>query len=35
MSARVAGKDMTPAEITAYMAGYEWNEQFGDRKNYG
>jgi hypothetical protein len=35
MSARVAGEDMTPEELTAYMAGYERNEQFGDRKDYG
>lgn len=30
----VEGKDMTPAEIVAYMAGYEWNEKFGDKKEW-
>lgn len=30
----VQGKDMTPAEIVAYMAGYEWNEKFGDKKEW-
>ena len=30
----VEGKDMTPEEIVAYMAGYEWNEQFGDKKEW-
>ena len=34
-SERVEGKDMTPEQITEYMAGYEWNEQFGDKKNWG
>ena len=23
---------MTPEEIQAYLAGYQWNEQFGDKK---
>ena len=30
----VEGKDMTPAELVAYMAGYEWNEQYGDKKEW-
>jgi len=30
----VEGKDMTPEELTAYMAGYEWNEQFGAKKEW-
>jgi hypothetical protein len=30
----VEGRDMTPAEIVAYMAGYEWNEKFGDKKEW-
>jgi hypothetical protein len=29
---RVELASMTAEEITAYSAGYEWNEQFGDRK---
>jgi hypothetical protein len=33
-SERIEGKDMTPEELTAYMAGYEYNEQFGGKKNY-
>ena len=24
--------DLNPIEIQAYMAGYDWNEQFGDKK---
>ena len=32
--AMVEGKDMTPAELVAYMAGYEWNEKFGDKKEW-
>ena len=28
-------EDMTPEEICEYMAGYEWNEVFGDKKDYG
>ena len=23
---------LTPAEVQAYLAGYQWNEQFGDKK---
>ena len=34
MSDRVEGKDMTPAELTAYMAGYEYNESFGGKKEW-
>ena len=26
---------LTPAEIQAYLAGYQWNEQFGDKKDWG
>ena len=33
-SDRVEGKDMTPEQIVEYMAGYEYNEQFGDKKCY-
>lgn len=35
MSDRVEQADMTAEEIEAYHAGYDWNEQYGDRKNYG
>lgn len=27
--------DLTEAEVAEYMAGYENNEQFGDKKNWG
>jgi len=27
--------DLNPIEIQAYNAGYDWNEQYGDKKNYG
>ena len=30
----VQAKDMTPAEIVAYAAGYEYNEQFGGKKEW-
>ena len=33
-SQRVELADMTAEEITAYTAGYNWNEQYGDKKNY-
>jgi hypothetical protein len=26
--------DLTPSEIQAYLAGYQWNEQFGDKKSW-
>ena len=25
---------MRPEEIQAYLAGYQWNEQFGDKKSW-
>ena len=29
------GKDqMTPAEVQAYLAGYQYNEQYGDKKSW-
>ena len=31
---RVEAKDMTPAQIEAYNAGYDYNEQFGDKKDW-
>lgn len=33
-SHRVELADMTAEEITAYTAGYNWNEQYGDKKNW-
>ena len=33
-SERVDQSQMTPNEIKAYHAGYQWNEQFGDKKNW-
>ena len=27
--------DLTPAEVQAYLAGYQYNEQFGDKKDWG
>ena len=32
---KVEAKDMTPAEIEAYYAGYDYNEQFGGKKDWG
>lgn len=34
MSPRVERADMTADEIAAYYAGYEHNEQYGDKKDY-
>jgi hypothetical protein len=33
-SERIDQSQMTPAEIQAYLAGYQWNEQFGDKKSW-
>jgi hypothetical protein len=33
-SERIDQGQMTPAEIQAYLAGYQWNEQFGGKKDY-
>lgn len=30
----ILAAEMTPAEIMAYNAGYDWNEDFGDKKSY-
>jgi hypothetical protein len=35
MSKRVEKADMTTEEIAAYHAGYEHNELYGDKKDYG
>lgn len=31
---RINKELMSPAEIQAYLAGYQWNEQFGDKKSW-
>jgi hypothetical protein len=33
-SERIDQSAMTPTEIQAYFAGYQYNEQFGDKKNW-
>jgi hypothetical protein len=33
-STRVGLAEMTAEEITAYSAGYSWNEKFGGKKEY-
>jgi hypothetical protein len=33
-SQRIELKDMTPSEIADYTAGYNWNEEFGGKKDY-
>lgn len=32
---RILSQDMSLAEMRAYFAGYEYNEQFGDKKDWG
>jgi hypothetical protein len=34
-SLRVGRDQMTPNEVQAYLAGYQYNEQFGDKKDWG
>lgn len=34
-SARIERADMTPEEIEAYHEGYDWNEEFGGKKDWG
>ena len=34
-SQRVNEKEMTVEEIEAYHAGYDYNEQYGDKKDWG
>ena len=31
---RIGKEQMTPAEVQAYLAGYQWNEQFGGKKEW-
>lgn len=33
-SEEIEERFMTKAQIAEYMAGYEWNEQFGGKKEY-
>jgi hypothetical protein len=33
-SPRISESEMTPGEVQAYLAGYQWNEQFGDKKSW-
>ena len=33
-STRIEKSHMLESEIAAYYAGYEYNEEFGDKKNY-
>jgi hypothetical protein len=33
-SPRIEPAEMTPDEVRAYLAGYQWNEQFGDKKSW-
>lgn len=32
---RVDAEDMTPEQIEAYNAGYDYNEELGDKKDWG
>ncbi len=32
---RIGRDQMTPEQIQAYLAGYQYNEQFGDKKDWG
>ncbi len=34
-SEEITEDKMTKEEIANYMAGYEWNEKFGDKKDWG
>jgi hypothetical protein len=33
-SREIKDKDMSKSQIGEYMAGYFWNEKFGDKKNW-
>ena len=33
-SERIDQAQMSPTEVQAYLAGYQWNEQFGGKKDY-
>lgn len=32
---RIEREDMTDEEVKAYYAGYDWNEEWGDKKDWG
>jgi hypothetical protein len=32
---RIPKSEMTDEEIAAYYAGYDWNEEMGDKKDWG
>jgi hypothetical protein len=32
---RVEASDMTDEQLEAYHAGYDYNEQYGDKKDWG
>jgi hypothetical protein len=34
VTAKVNIKDMTESEVVDYLAGYEWNEDFGGKKEW-
>jgi hypothetical protein len=34
-SAEIAQNGMTPEQVAEYSAGYRWNEEFGDKKDWG
>jgi len=34
-SPKIEKEKMTEKEISDYLAGYEWNEKFGDKKDWG
>lgn len=34
-SLQISQADMTPQQVDDYLAGYEWNERHGGKKNYG
>lgn len=34
-SEEIEERFMTKTQIAEYIAGYEWNEQFGDKKDWG
>jgi hypothetical protein len=34
-SPKIEMEKMTKEEIADYMAGFEWNEKFGDKKDWG
>lgn len=33
-SPEIEEQDMSPEDIEAYHAGYDWNEEFGDKKRW-